>query len=548
MQIARGQKPLSKSIAVSAILALALCIGGCGGSGGGSSPTASASPTPTPTTAAATTHLSDPASQCSGLYSHVFVTVSDVQASTSGSGTGGFVDLTPGLSTHPIQVDLMAEPVNECFLAQLGINSGLPAGNYQQIRFILLANNAPGVVLAGGASNQCGGNNGPWNCVVQVGSSMSNELSLPSEAQTGIKIPPGQIAGGGIELASGESVDIDIDFNACTSVVEAGKSGKFLLKPTLRASEVGTNPLIAGTIVSATAGGGGVITPDPSVAIPNANVWLEQEPTAPNFTVGNPGPGASATPSVAVENLVQTTTADSNGHFEFCPVGPGTYDVVADAQSLPGSGLPSTATVAADATVTSSGGPNNLVIPLVAESVADPAAAWGQISAIVSTVNASAPGDDVMLTGLQAFTPPGGEASLQALTPLFYDPAGSDGTMPGSVPPVVTTEATFSDANCPALSSVTSCPAGTNCACFNLAVPVGDPVVGSANATGNGYVAPATAKGYAIGAIATTLNGSSSDLICAPPALISNPAATFPVTAGSVTTPTNPVLQFAGCD
>jgi len=543
---------------VATLIVLALGIAECGG---GSSehpfisiitPTPSLSPTPsstpTPSSATATTHLSDPAHQCSDQYSHVFVTVSDVQASTSGSGTSGFVDLTPGLSAQPVQVDLLAAPTHECFLAELGVNSGLPPGNYQQIRLILVANNASGITLANGATNQCGGSSGPWNCVFQTGSSTPDELSLPSEAKTGIKIPPGQISGGGILLASGTSVDIDIDFNACTSVVEAGKSGKFLLKPTLRASEVGTNPLIAGTVVLGTAGGG-VVTPDIGTTAPNANVWLEQEPAAANFTLGNPQPAAGATPSVTVENLVQTTTADSTGHFEFCPVGPGTYDVVADAASLPISNLPSNATIAVGALVTSSGGPNDLIVPLVAEPVTASTPAWGQISAIVSTVNTAAAGDDVSLNGLQTFTPPGSTTTLEVLVPLFYNPSGTDGTMPNSVPPVVTTGLVFSDANCPALSFVPSCPTGTRCACFNIAVPVSNPVVGSANSTGRGYAAPlGGGVGYAISGAATVKNGSSSDFACTPSSLVTNPSATFTVTSGTVATPAIPVLKFIGCD
>ena len=522
------------------LLLFAVLAGGCSGGGSGPSP---ASPTGT-----VTTQLSDPANQCSDQYSHVYVTVSDVQASTSGSGGGGFVGLTPGLSTHPLQVDLLSAPSAECFLAELGVTSGLPAGNYQQIRFILVTNGASGITLANGATNQCGGSSGPWNCVFQTGSSTPDELSLPSEAQTGMKIPPGQINSGGIKLASGKSVDIDIDFNACASVVEAGNSGAFLLKPTLRAGEVGTSPLIAGTVVLATASGP-VVTPS-GTTVSNANVWLEQEPGAADFTVGTPGAAPGATPSVSVENLLQTTTADSSGHFEFCPVGPGTYDIVADATSLPTSNLPSNATVAVGTVVTNSGGPNNLVIPLVAEPATASTPAWGQMSAIVSTVNTSAPGDDVTLNGLQAFTPPGGTTTLEALVPLLYTLSGTDGTMPKSVPPTVTTGSTFSNANCPALSSVTSCPTGTNCACFNVAVPVSNPVVGSANSTGSGYTAPAAGGSveYAIGGVATVENGASTDLVCTPANLVTNPSALFTVTPGAVTTPTNPVLEFTGCD
>jgi hypothetical protein len=507
------------------------------GCGGGTSST--------PSSGSFTTQLSDPNNQCTNKYSHVYVTISDVQASTSGSGNSGFVDITPGLSAAPIQVDLLAAPNAECFLAELGVASGLPPGDYQQIRIILVANNASGITLAHGETNQCGGSSGPWNCVFETGSTTSNELSLPSEAQTGIKIPPGQISGGKISLSSGQSVDIDIDFNACTSVVQAGSSGKFLLKPTLRAGEVGTNPLVAGTVVLATASNG-TVTPNTSQPIANANIWLEQQPATANFTPGNPAATPGASPSINVETLVQTTTSDSNGHFEFCPVLPGVYDIVADAESMPSSNLPANATVAVGASVTTSGGPNTLVIPLVAEPSTSQSPPWGQIGAIVSTKNTSAPGDDVTLNALQGFTPPGSATTVMALIPLLYNSSATDGTMPAGVPPTVTTGSTFSDTNCPSLAG-SSCAAGTNCVCFNLALPVSNVVVGSANTTGVGYTASAGGSvAYGISGVATVENGSSSDTVCTPSSLVTQGA--FIVTPGAVTIPPNPLLEFTGCD
>src|SRR5579864_4718577 len=69
--------------------------------------------------------ISDP-STCSapqGPFSHVFVTITDVQissSSTAGANDSSFVDLTPSLKQNPMQVDLLAQANNQCFLATLG--------------------------------------------------------------------------------------------------------------------------------------------------------------------------------------------------------------------------------------------------------------------------------------------------------------------------------------------------------------------------------------------------------------------------------------------
>src|SRR5689334_19074553 len=89
------------------------------------------------------TSISDPApcSAPNGPFSHIYVTVTDVMihaSSSAGPNDAGWIDLTPNLKNDgPMQVDLLNEPSNECFLASLGANRELQAGNYQQIRIML---------------------------------------------------------------------------------------------------------------------------------------------------------------------------------------------------------------------------------------------------------------------------------------------------------------------------------------------------------------------------------------------------------------------------
>src|SRR5215471_8766805 len=98
--------------------------------------------------------VSDPAT-CSGpkgAFSHIYVTITDVQinASASAGNDSGWIDLTPSLSQSPQQVDLLGQASNQCFLAILGATTALQPGSYQQIR-IMLASNATVI-----ANNVCG--------------------------------------------------------------------------------------------------------------------------------------------------------------------------------------------------------------------------------------------------------------------------------------------------------------------------------------------------------------------------------------------------------
>src|SRR5229473_3861372 len=179
--------------------------------------------------------VSDPAT-CSapqGAFSHIYVTITDVQINASasaGDSDPGWIDLTPSLQQNPQQVDLLGQANNQCFLAMLGSTTALQPGSYQQIR-IFLANNSATV-----NGNLCGGT---ANCVMLTADQTGapQPLLLSGESQTGIKIPSGQIAGGQFTVTAGQTEDLDIDFDACASIVTLG-NGQFRLKPVLHAGEV----------------------------------------------------------------------------------------------------------------------------------------------------------------------------------------------------------------------------------------------------------------------------------------------------------------------
>src|SRR5258708_16091346 len=169
-----------------------------------------------------------------GSFKQVLVTGGSVEGNIDRDGddnSSGWQELAPQLASQPMQIDLFSTPQTNCVLAQLG-SASLPVGSYQQIR-LLLVSNSPAAGAATPASNACAGNG--FNCVVLKDNSV-HELQLSSQANTGLKIPPGQIVGGPIQVAAGQSVDLNIDFNACASIVLEG-NGSYRLKPTLTAGE-----------------------------------------------------------------------------------------------------------------------------------------------------------------------------------------------------------------------------------------------------------------------------------------------------------------------
>jgi hypothetical protein len=154
----------------------------------------------------------------------------------------------------------------------------LPVGNYTQMRLLLASNS--GTPLA--------------NSVVPTGGS-EVALKTPSGQQTGLKMNVD------IKIAPDQMADFVIDFNACKSVVSAGASGMYLLKPVVSVTPYFISG-VRGTVDASIGGGTGA----------NTQVMLEQ-------------PGTSSTQAPLV---VRATTPDANGRYLLQPVAPGTYDLV----------------------------------------------------------------------------------------------------------------------------------------------------------------------------------------------------------------------------
>jgi len=457
------------------LISLTVALISCGGGGGGGG---SAS------TGTVTTTITDPpvCQAPNGPFTSVWVTITRVRAHTSSdanSNDAGWVDLVD-LRDNPRQIDLLNLSSTSCLLTQLGSTSGIPTGKYQQIRLYLLSNSPAGSEKIP-ANNQC---DAGFNCVVLASNPDPTEmLLLSSEANTGIKIPPGQISGGGLTVAADQTVDLNIDFDACTSIIQQN-NGRYRLKPTLRAGEVS---VVAKSWIS-----GRVIDQNTKNPIPNAIVMLE-------------------TRDSGIGRVFAQVRTDPVGIFVFCPLPSGTtsYDVVAAAQTV---GATYNATVTLSVPVNTDMGD----IPLVPESGGLlPAEIRGQVTTRPNSA-------DVQISAMQSVPITGG--TLLVTIPLFT----------GSI-------SNFSTADTTQTGGI--CPMGTNCADYILLVPASNPQYGVFSASPKtSYTAPAggNVKYSVEGQTSVVVNGTSQTYCTDPIHRVDN----LLVTAGSETIQQ---FDFVGC-
>jgi hypothetical protein len=164
----------------------------------------------------------------------VFITVTEVQIHKGGENwmtieefdgpvTYNLLELTHGIS------ELMAV-------------AELPAGVYTQIRFML---DAPQNMGQGQHTNP--------GCYLEFADGTTKPLFVPSGGQTGYK------AIGQFTIPVNGEVHVTADFDVRKSVVVAGNSGRFILKPTIRLVVDDQAGSISGSVVNLDEGLGAVI-------------------------------------------------------------------------------------------------------------------------------------------------------------------------------------------------------------------------------------------------------------------------------------------------
>jgi len=74
---------------------------------------------------------------------------------------------------------------------------------------------------------------------------LAQELKVPSGTQTGLKIV------NGFDINDNQTTELILDFDALRSVVKAGSSGKYLLKPTVKVLTTADYAIVYGTVTAA---------------------------------------------------------------------------------------------------------------------------------------------------------------------------------------------------------------------------------------------------------------------------------------------------------
>jgi len=242
----------------------------CGGSGGG---------TPTGTLNLAMTD----APACG--YDHVYVTVNKIRVHQSAEADGTELLGWRELSIPTQRIDLLS--LTNGVLQELG-SMPLPVGNYQQLRLVLADNPANPTTA-----------NPLANALVLSGSGTEIPLTTPSAQQSGFKLQAR------FDVQSGQVADMVLDFDACRSIVKAGASGRYNLKPVV-AVIPRLSTAIEGYVDPALAFGVVVSTRDPDnnvrATVPN--------PVTGKFTLAYLPENTNYTVVVAGQNL--TTAAITN--------------------------------------------------------------------------------------------------------------------------------------------------------------------------------------------------------------------------------------------
>lgn len=215
-------------------------------------------------------------------YRAVYVTIAEIQVHPSGSDEGGWMTVLRPNTTY----DLL-ELVNGK-TAELGV-AGLPAGTYTQMRLILAGTPGPGTNVLDKPH--------PYANYLVTISGDEIELKIPSGIQSGIKLVHP------FTVVEGRTTGLVLDFDASLSVVRAGASGKWLLKPTIRVIGTLDKSVLSGTVTD--------LTGNP---LPHALVTAQVS-----------DPSAASEPERVVVSA--STLTDGNGAYRLC-LEPGQYILV----------------------------------------------------------------------------------------------------------------------------------------------------------------------------------------------------------------------------
>jgi len=208
----RGIRLLYLVLVLCALFVLPSCGGGGGGGGG------------TVQTGTLSVGLTDASTD---EYKAVYVTITEVQVHMGG---GAWKVVGSPHKTYNL-LDLVNGVREELGVAELN------AGNYTQMRLIIGDTSDGGINILSKQHPSA-------NYVIDW-SDVDHALKIPSGFQTGVKIVSG------FTISPNQTTELILDFNASESVVVAGNSGQWLLKPTIKVLDTKECSIISGTVSDA---------------------------------------------------------------------------------------------------------------------------------------------------------------------------------------------------------------------------------------------------------------------------------------------------------
>lgn len=227
----------------------------------------------------------------------VYVTFEDVQYN-NGSGWESMTGFE-GPQTHDL-LDLTRG--ESALLGQLS----LPAGTYEQIRFIVAAQSEGGAMPT---------NAGTWinrdsNSTYDEGT--DDPLFMPSGAQTGYKATADEP----FTIPANGSVSMTADFDLRRAVVRLGTTGNYLIKPVIRLVVDNQAGTIAGNVTNNTTDENDLV------------VYAYEAGTFDAAEADTPADGESQYPNAVSSSSVEDTDSDGNLDYALAFLAEGSYDLV----------------------------------------------------------------------------------------------------------------------------------------------------------------------------------------------------------------------------
>jgi hypothetical protein len=163
-------------------------------------------------------------------YQAVYVTIREVAVHKSGDTEDSWKVVAAPNRTYNL-LNLVNGVRENLALAEL------PSGHYTQLRLLLGDTPDNGVNILSRAH--------PYANYVVDNAGQCHEIKVPSGFRTGVKVVQG------FDINENQTTELILDFDASKSVVVAGRSGQYLMKPTIRVLTASDASVISGSVTKA---------------------------------------------------------------------------------------------------------------------------------------------------------------------------------------------------------------------------------------------------------------------------------------------------------